>query len=84
MANSPAVLAAFAGMRGALSKTLDLKTREGIALAVSEANGCDYCIDAHNFMLAKGGTIEAEESLRNCPGYSDNPKGLRRSCSLCE
>jgi len=33
-----------------VSKTLDLKTREGMALAVSEANGCDYCLAAHSYV----------------------------------
>ncbi len=42
VANSPAALTAFTGLQGGLSKTLDVKTRERIALAVAEVNGCDY------------------------------------------
>ena len=36
MSISPNALAGWAGLMGALSKTLDVKTRDGIALAVSE------------------------------------------------
>lgn len=74
MANSPAVLTAYASMREALGKTLDLKTREAIALAVSEVNGCDYCVSAHQFLLAKGGAVDPAEALMNRQGCSDDPK----------
>jgi uncharacterized peroxidase-related enzyme len=74
MANSPAVLTAYTGMREALGRVLDLKTREGIALAVSEANGCDYCVSAHQFLLAKGGTVDPAEASRNRQGCSEDPK----------
>jgi hypothetical protein len=41
MSISPNALAGWAGLMGSLSKTLDVKTRDGIALAVSEADGCN-------------------------------------------
>jgi alkylhydroperoxidase family enzyme len=41
IASSPAVLQGFAANNGALGKALDLKTRERIALAVAQVNGCD-------------------------------------------
>jgi hypothetical protein len=41
MSISPSALAGWAGLMGALSKTLDVKTRDGIALAVSEADSCN-------------------------------------------
>jgi uncharacterized peroxidase-related enzyme len=48
MANSPAVLDGYLQFSGALHKgTLSAKLREQIALAVSQANGCDYCLAAH-------------------------------------
>jgi uncharacterized peroxidase-related enzyme len=48
-ANSPAVLEAYLGFSGALSKgVLSAKLREQIALAVAEANGCGYCLAAHS------------------------------------
>ncbi len=49
MANAPAVLDAYLGFSGALSKgTLPAKLREQIALAISERNGCNYCLSAHS------------------------------------
>ena len=41
MSISPNALSGWASLMGSLAKTLDLKTRDGIALAVSEADGCD-------------------------------------------
>jgi AhpD family alkylhydroperoxidase len=35
--------------------TLDAKTREIIALAVSATNGCDYCVNSHTAALEKLG-----------------------------
>jgi alkylhydroperoxidase family enzyme len=45
---SPAVLQGLLGLNGALGKALDLKTRERIALAIAQSNGCDYCLSAHS------------------------------------
>lgn len=45
---SPASLQGFLGFSGALATgTLDRATRERIALAVANVNGCDYCNAAH-------------------------------------
>lgn len=49
LANSPAVLAAHGSFDAALAKTLNVKTREGIALATAAVNGCEYCTAAHTF-----------------------------------
>ncbi|HJZ54384.1 MAG TPA: carboxymuconolactone decarboxylase family protein [Gemmataceae bacterium] len=49
MATAPAVLDGYLQFSGALAKgTLPAKVREQIALAVSQANGCDYCLSAHS------------------------------------
>src|SRR5262249_32696255 len=49
MANAPAVLEGYLQFSGALARgTLPAKLREQIALAVAEANGCDYCLAAHS------------------------------------
>jgi uncharacterized peroxidase-related enzyme len=50
VALSPAALQGFLGFSGALGKTLDVKTRERIALAVAQGNGCDYCLSAHSYL----------------------------------
>ena len=48
VANSPAALEGYLAMSGALAKgSLPAPTRERIALAVAEINGCAYCIDMH-------------------------------------
>jgi uncharacterized peroxidase-related enzyme len=55
MAHSPATLESYLGFKSAMAKSsLDAKTREAIALAVSEENGCRYCVSAHG---AKGRTL---------------------------
>src|SRR3954466_8456745 len=49
MANSPAALEGYLQLSGALGKgTLPARAREQIALAVAQANGCDYCVAAHS------------------------------------
>lgn len=48
MAQSPAVLEAYLNFSGALAQgSLDAQFREEIALAVAQANSCDYCLSAH-------------------------------------
>ena len=71
---SPAALEGYVGLNGALSKTLDVKTRERIALAVADTNGCDYCLSAHSYLglnLAKLGQAEID---LNRAGQSSDPK----------
>ncbi len=48
MANAPAVLDGYLQLSGALGHgALPAKTREQIALAVGQENGCEYCLAAH-------------------------------------
>src|SRR5437588_5394897 len=48
MANAPAVLDAYLSLAGALDKgSPSARTREQLALAVGQANQCDYCVAAH-------------------------------------
>jgi uncharacterized peroxidase-related enzyme len=55
-AQSPAALEALVSLFGATGKgSLDARTREAIALAVSEANGCDYCLSAHTAIGKRAG-----------------------------
>lgn len=63
----PALLRATWERRKALMTRGELRgeLREGIALAVSEANGCEYCIQAHTRSLARfGASPERIEALR--------------------
>jgi len=49
MARSDATLAGYVGLSKALDgSALSRREREQIALAVAEANGCDYCLAAHS------------------------------------
>lgn len=49
--NSPAALEGYLSLNGAVGKgVLDVQTRERIALATAEFNGCDYCLAAHSYI----------------------------------
>lgn len=48
LAHSPSALEAFLGLSDISDNgTLDVRTRERIALALAQANGCKYCVSAH-------------------------------------
>ncbi|MCH8502940.1 MAG: peroxidase-related enzyme [Ectothiorhodospiraceae bacterium] len=73
-ANSPAALQAFIGLHGiAKAGSLDLQTRERIALALAEQNACEYCLSAHS-ALAKGAGLSPEEIAINRRGASQDAK----------
>ncbi|SEV87255.1 carboxymuconolactone decarboxylase family protein [Luteibacter sp. 329MFSha] len=71
--NSPVALAALTGLQGTLAKTFDVKTRERIALAVAEVNGCDYCLSAHTYIGLNMAKIGPEEIALNRQGASSDP-----------
>jgi uncharacterized peroxidase-related enzyme len=73
-AHSPIAFNAWAALRGALSKALDVKTREGIGLAVSEANGCDYCLRVHSFAAEHMAKLSADEIMLARKGHAEDPK----------
>jgi uncharacterized peroxidase-related enzyme len=74
LAQSPAAANAYLAFSGALSKgSLSAKTRELIALAVGEANSCDYCVSAHTYLGNHAGLTE-EEVLDARRGTSSEPK----------
>jgi uncharacterized peroxidase-related enzyme len=61
MANAPVVLDAYLNLSTVLSHgTLSAKFREQIALAVSEVNGCDYCLAAHSAIGKMTGLTQNE------------------------
>jgi uncharacterized peroxidase-related enzyme len=74
IARSPAALQGFTANNGALTRTLDLKTRERIALAVAQVNGCDYCLSAHSYLGLNLAKITAEEMALNRKGESGDVK----------
>ncbi len=74
MSISPNALADWAALMGPLSKTLDVKTRDGIALAVSEADSCDYCLAAYSYISTNLAKIPPEEITLNREGRSADAK----------
>ncbi|WPU91689.1 carboxymuconolactone decarboxylase family protein [Mucilaginibacter sabulilitoris] len=72
-AQSPIAFNTWATMRNSLNKTLDLKTREIIALAVSEVNGCNYCLGSHSY-AANMAKLPADEIILARKGHATDPK----------
>lgn len=61
MVNSPAALNAYLGFAGALRDAkLSPETQELIAIAVAEANGCDYTLSAVSALGRNGGRSESD------------------------
>jgi uncharacterized peroxidase-related enzyme len=74
VANSPAGLEGYLGLNGALGKgMLSAQTRERIALAVAEVNGCRYCLSAHSHFAALF-KLDPVEILAARRGGSADPK----------
>ncbi len=71
---SPAALQGMLGLSGALTKALDVKTRERIAVAVAEVNGCDYCLSAHTYLGLNLAKLDQAEIDLNRLGGSKDPK----------
>ena len=71
VANSPAALEGYLGMQGALGKgALPAPTRERIALAVAEINGCNYCLSAHTYLARTLAKLDDAEIAANRAGGS--------------
>lgn len=75
IANSPATLEGYLGIGAALGKgALPAATRERIALAVAEANGCGYCLSAHTYIGKHLAKLDDAEITANRSGASNDPK----------
>jgi uncharacterized peroxidase-related enzyme len=74
-ANSPAALEGLVGLSTALGKgKLDAATRERIALAVANVNGCDYCNAAHTYLATNVAKLPDNEIEANRSGRSLDAK----------
>jgi uncharacterized peroxidase-related enzyme len=74
MAVSPAVLEAYLGISGALAHgVLPPKVREQLALAVGQANDCEYCLSAHSLIGKRVGLTD-QAVLDSRKGHSPDPK----------
>jgi uncharacterized peroxidase-related enzyme len=75
IATSPSALEGYLGLSDALAKgSLDAATRERIALAVANVNGCSYCNSAHGYLAANLAGLAADEIAANREGRSKDPK----------
>jgi uncharacterized peroxidase-related enzyme len=75
VANSPAALEGYLGLNAALAKgALDARTRERIALAVAEINGCSYCLSAHTYLGKNLAKLDDAELATNRHGTSNDPQ----------
>jgi uncharacterized peroxidase-related enzyme len=75
VANSPAALEGYVALSGALSKgKLAPATRERIALAIAEINGCAYCLSAHTYLGKNLAKLDDAEITANRNGASNDPK----------
>ena len=73
-ANSPSALRAFLGLHSIAGEgSLDLQTRERIALVVAQENSCEYCLSAHTAIGRKAGLTGAEMEA-NRTGTSQDAK----------
>lgn len=75
VANSPQTLEGYLGLNNALGKgSLTAQTRERIAMAVAEINGCNYCLAAHNYLGTNIAKLSPEEIEANRRGTSADEK----------
>lgn len=75
VASSPAALTGYLQLSAASTQGgLDASTRERIALAVAELNGCGYCLAAHSYLGRKLAKLDDAEIAANRAGASNDPK----------
>lgn len=73
-AASPIAFNAWATLFGSLNKTLDVKTRDSIGLAVSEVNGCNYCLTVHSFTAEHMAKLSDDEIILARKGHANDAK----------
>jgi len=79
LAQSPAALEGYLSLSGALSTgVLDAKFREQLALAIAQANSCEYCLSAHS-AIGKLTGLKPEEIAASRQAQSTD---LKRNAGL--
>lgn len=79
LAQSPAALEGYLNLNGALATgVLDAKFREQLALAVAQANSCEYCLSAHT-AIGKMTGLKPEEIAASRNAQSPD---LKRNAGL--
>jgi uncharacterized peroxidase-related enzyme len=83
---SPAALQGYLALLTALDGgALGAQTSERIALAVAEANGCQYGLSLHTFRARNGIGLDDAEITANRSGASNDPQAeaaVRFACKL--
>ena len=75
VATSPAAIEGLLSLNGALGKSsLTAATRERIALAISEYNGCEHCLAAHTYIGQNLVKLTESEILANRNGHSSDAR----------
>ncbi|MGW5063143.1 carboxymuconolactone decarboxylase family protein [Streptomyces sp. NPDC004096] len=74
LASNPTVLEVVMTLQGTLSRVLDAKTRHTIALAVSQANDCDYCLAVHTYVSSEFGGMSSDDIDLARAGSSIDPQ----------
>jgi uncharacterized peroxidase-related enzyme len=75
VAHSPAALEGYLGLSAALGKgALPAATRERVALAVAQINGCGYCLAAHSYLGKNLAKLDDAEIAANRRGGSRDVK----------
>lgn len=73
VSTSPVALEGYLSLSGALGKgKLPAATRERIALAVAELNGCSYCLSAHTYLGKNLAKLDDAEITANRNGASND------------
>ena len=75
LAANPTVFDVVMTLQGKSPRLLDAKTRHTIALAVSQANGCDYCLALHTNSARHGGLSEDDIELARAGTSGDATRG---------
>jgi len=73
-AASPIAFNAWAALFGGMSKALDVKTRDSIGLAVSEVNGCNYCLTVHSYTAKHMAKLNDDEIILARKGHATDAK----------
>ena len=75
ISNSPAALEGYVALTAALKRgKLSPQTRERVALAIAEINGCNYCLSAHSYLAKNLAKLDEAEIAANRSVKSNDPK----------
>src|SRR4030095_1826355 len=71
---SPIAFNSWATLLGSFSTARDVKTRDSTGLAVSEVNGCNYCLTVHSFTAEHMAKLSADDNILARKGHSTDQK----------